>query len=271
MRPFVLVRGGGDLASGVVLRLQRIGIPVLVTELPQPLVVRRAVSFAQAVFDGECQVEEVHARLVSTGSEIETTWDDDIIPVMVSHHTDLISGHSPLVLIDARMTKQPPGTALDAAPLVIGLGPGFTAGADCHAVIETQRGHRLGRVIWEGAAAADTGVPETVAGMAAERVLRASAAGVFETVVDIGALLVKGDLIARVGELSILAPFDGLLRGLLHPTLEVTAGQKVGDLDPRGAAVDWRLVSDKALSIAGGVMEALLSRPDIRRTLWERS
>jgi xanthine dehydrogenase accessory factor len=158
---------------------------------------------------------------------------------------------------------------MEQALLAIGLGPGFQAGLDCHAVIETNRGPALGRVIWQGGAQDDTGIPERVGAYRSERVLRAPAAGVLDAVAEIGALLAEGDLVARVGVAEVRAPFHGVLRGLLHPGLEVRTGEKIGDLDPRGdPALCW-LVSDKALAVGGGVLEAILSRPALRPLLWE--
>jgi xanthine dehydrogenase accessory factor len=173
----ILVRGGGDLASGVIYRLYRAGITAIVTELPQPLVVRRLVSFAEAVYRGEFEVEGVPARRVETPLQALSLVSAGVVPVLVDPPAACRAEISPLVLIDGRLTKNPPELGMDAAQLVIGLGPGFVAGANCHAVIETNRGHMLGRVIWNGSAQADTGIPEAVARHQAERVLRAPASG----------------------------------------------------------------------------------------------
>ena len=261
----VLIRGGGDLASGVAVRLHRAGFEVLVTELPNPLVVRRTVSFAEAVFSQYVQVEEVTGRLAETYSQVSGILDQDEVAVMVDPDLAHLAEFSPLVLVDARMRKRPPETGLEIAPLVIGLGPGFTAGKDCHAVIETMRGHFLGRVIWEGAALADTGIPDSVLGKDAERVLRAPEDGVLQSYKQIGDLISEGDLIARVNGEDLRAPFDGVLRGLVHDGLQVRVGMKIGDLDPRSDPVYTRLVSDKSLAIGGAVLEAILTRPEIRR------
>lgn len=268
MSSLVLLRGGGDLASGVALRLFRAGIRFLITELAQPLLVRRTVSFGAAVFEGALTVEGVRAQRAEDWSAAEAIWQEGQIPVLVDPHLERVEGVRPLVLIDARMTKRPPETGMKAAKLVVGLGPGFAAGENCHAVVETQRGHDLGRVIWEGAARADTGVPGSIAKVGVDRVLRAPAAGRVAGHIEIGGRVKEGGLIARVGEVEVRAPFDGVLRGLIHPSVQVEEGMKIGDLDPRGDPDFVRLVSDKALAIGGGVLEAVLSRPEIRERLW---
>lgn len=255
----VLVRGGGDLASGVIIRLHRAGWQVLVTELARPLAVRRYVSFAQAIYDGESRVEDVTALRVATMDEIEAAFARNSVPVMIDPLLAVCEAFAPHVIVDGRMRKKPPETRMDAALLTIGLGPGFQAGSDCHAVIETNRGPFLGRVIWEGAAQVDTGIPEAVGEFRAERVLRAPEDGVVEPLVDIGAVLEPGAPVARVGGVTITAPFRGVLRGLVHKGLPVSAGEKIGDLDPRGDPRLCWMVSDKALAVGGGVLEAILS------------
>jgi xanthine dehydrogenase accessory factor len=278
MPALTIIRGGGDLASGVALRLHRAGLRVMITELPRPLVVRRLVSFAEAVYNEQITVEGSTACLAQTLDDSLTMIDRGIIPVLVDPQANILQTiksnlQSPipnlyLILIDARMTKRPPELGIGDAELVIGLGPGFSAGENCHAVIETNRGHSLGRVIWDGPAEADTGQPEAVAQRRAERVLRAPAAGIFTSHVHICDHLETGQLIAEVSGESILAPFTGVLRGLLHPGLEVFPGMKVGDLDARDDPRFCRLVSDKSLAIGGGVLEAILSRPRLRPFLW---
>jgi xanthine dehydrogenase accessory factor len=265
----VLIRGGGDLASGVAVRLHRAGFQILVTELPQPLVVRRLVSFAQAVYAGTIKVEEIQGTLVDSLTEAEAQLAKGQVAVMVDPQAEVLNIFQPLVLVDARMTKRPPETGLDAAPLVIGLGPGFTAGQDCHAVVETIRGHFLGRVMWQGSALKDTGVPESVMRKEGERVLRSPAAGILVAHAEIGDHLEKGQLVVEVGKEKVLAPFKGVLRGLVYPGLQVEKGMKIGDLDPRDDARYCTLVSDKALAIGGAVLEAILTRPEIRRRLVE--
>ncbi|HVN55909.1 MAG TPA: selenium-dependent molybdenum cofactor biosynthesis protein YqeB [Anaerolineaceae bacterium] len=265
----ILIRGGGDLASGVALRLARVGLRVLITELPQPLAVRRLVSFAQVVYDDEMAIEGVHAHLAANLDDAVAWMERGQVTVLVDPDGSAISACRPLVLMDARMRKRPPDTGLDAAPLVIGLGPGFTAGLDCHAVIETRRGPFLGRVIWDGPAEADTGLPDPIAQRQGERVLRAPAAGIFTADKNIGDTLSVGQQIAEVAGQPIRAPFPGMLRGLLQSGTPVSRGVKVGDIDPR---LDPRLpglVSDKALAVGGGALEAILTCAEIRRRLWE--
>lgn len=267
----ILVRGGGDLASGAVMRLHRAGWQVLVTELAQPLAVRRYVSFAQAVYAGELRIEEITARRVDSPAEVEAALAQGVVPVAVDPDLVLGATFAPQVILDGRMRKKPPETrpgAPGSLPLVIGLGPGFEAGIDCHAVVETNRGPFLGRVIWQGAAQEDTGVPEQVGSFRGERVLRAPVSGLLEAAVDIGSLLKEGDLIASVGGRPLRAPFDGVLRGLLMGGLRVTRGDKIGDIDPRSDPRLCWLVSDKALAVGGGVVEAILAWTALRPFLW---
>jgi xanthine dehydrogenase accessory factor len=267
MSIIVLLRGGGDIASGAAIRLKRAGLQVIITELAQPMAVRRMVAFAEAVYTGGITVEEIASRRVDSPREALDALAEDTIPVLVDPLAESRKVFRPAVLVDGRMTKQPPDLGMQAASLVIGLGPGFTAGVDCHAVVETNRGHALGRVIWKGSAEVDTGVPETVRARGVERVLRSPADGVLEGCVAIGAVLEEGQCIAIVNGRPVLAPFKGVLRGLLHPGLEVRAGVKIGDVDPRMETRFSRLVSDKALAVGGGVLEAILTRPDLRSSL----
>jgi xanthine dehydrogenase accessory factor len=261
----ILVRGGGDLASGVIARLHRAGWRVLVTELDAPRAVRRYVSFGQAVYDGETRVEEINARRVEDPNGAEQAFTAGIVPVMVDPRADARGWFAPHIIIDGRMRKLSGDLPLDAALLVLGLGPGFTAGVDCHAVIETNRGPFLGRVIWQGQAQADTGIPEFVGTKGAERVLRAPASGMVHALVVIGVQVRAGEAVAEVEGMMVTAPFDGVLRGLVQSGLRVAAGEKIGDLDPRGDPRLSRLISDKALAIGGGVLEAILAAPALRR------
>lgn len=262
--PLVVIRGAGDLASGVALRLHRAGFPIVMTEIEHPLAVRRTVSFAQAVFDGVCTVEEVAGRRCSIDDAIAVTMDNEIA-VVVDPAGEMLRRLRPPVVVDAIMAKRNTGTRYEDAALVVALGPGFTAGVDCHAVIETDRGHNLGRVIWQGSAAPDTGEPGELPGIGrrASRVLRAPAAGHVIGRYAIGERIVEGAELAVArntmgDEHPIIAPFAGVLRGLIHPTVTVTAGMKVGDLDPRANIAYCFTVSDKSLAIGGGVLEAIL-------------
>lgn len=264
----VLFRGGGDLASGVAVRLHRAGFKVVITELAHPRVVRRTVSFAEAVFTGQTEVEGIIAELQSDLDQIKGTLRSGIIPVLIDPDLDCLEILTPEIVVDARMRKKPPGRGKEMATLVVGLGPGFTAGENCHAVIETNRGHDLGRVLWVGAPQEDTGVPGTVGGYAIERVLRSPAAGELKSGAKIGNRVKQGEVIALVNGQAVQAPFDGVLRGLLRPGTQVEQGLKIGDVDPRDDPTLVNLVSDKSRAIGGGVLEAILSCPDLRSGLW---
>jgi xanthine dehydrogenase accessory factor len=264
----VLIRGGGDLASGVGVRLHRSGFQVVITELPEPLVVRRKVSLAEAVHEGLVQVEGVTGKLVEDFSEIKSILLSGVIPVLIDPDLKCLEVLNPDVVVDARMRKKPPREGKELASLVIGLGPGFVAGENCHAVIETNRGHNLGRVLWQGVPEQDTGIPGSVQGYSSERVLRAPVDGVLQTRIEIGDRLKKGSLVAQVGEEEVLAPFDGILRGLLRDGTAVKSGFKIGDVDPREDPNLYKLISDKSRAIGGGVLEAILACPDLRSDLW---
>ena len=260
----ILLRGGGDLASGVALRLHRAGIRVVIAELAQPLAVRRTVSFAEAVYKGAWEVEGVKARLIEAG-QLSAWGEADVIPVLIDPDADVLSQYNFPVVVDARLTKQPPMPLQADIPLHIGLGPGFSAGNNCHAVIETRRSHTLGRVIWSGTSQPDSGQPEGDP----RRVLRAPADGIFISEKKIGEHVNEGETIAMIGEQHlIISPFAGMLRGLIRNGLHVTKGLKIGDVDPRGDADLCFLASDKALAIGGGVLEAIMSMVDIRSRLF---
>ncbi len=265
--PIVLIRGGGDLATGVAARLHRAGFNLVLTEVAQPRAVRRLVALAEAVYAGEVQVEDLRCTLVQNPEEVVEAYQLGIIPILVDPDASIREDFNVIALVDARIRKRPPDLGVDVAPLVIGLGPGFTAGMDCHAVVETNRGHYMGRVIWQGSAEPDTGIPEPVSGHDVDRVLRSPANGKLENGLSLGSLVQAGDVIATVNDHQLLAPFDGALRGLVHDSLPVKIGEKVGDLDPRGDASYCYLISDKSLAVGGGVLEVLLSHPEIRQYL----
>ena len=262
----VVVKGGGDLATGVAHRLHRVGMKVIVTELAQPTVIRRAVAFASAVFEGEVTVEGVVARRVEDAAQALALLPEGIIPVVVDPQASVLRPErvegvgelKPTAVVDAIIAKRNTGTKITDAPVVVALGPGFTAGLDAHAVIETNRGHDLGRVILEGQAAPDTGIPGPVMGYASERVVRAPGKGVFRGVKAIGDRVEAGDVVARVGDQLVLAPIFGVLRGLLADGLVVKEGMKVGDVDPRGVREHCFTISDKARALGGSVLEAIL-------------
>jgi xanthine dehydrogenase accessory factor len=263
----ILVRGGGDLATGVACRLFRAGFPVLVTELPTPSLVRRSVSFGEAVYNGQITVEDLTARLVEDVYQADLAIRADQIPVVIDPDGHMIDHYLPTVLVDARMLKFNPDTNLTDAPFVIGLGPGYTTGKDCHVVVETNRGHDLGRVIWAGTAEPDTGEPGVVDGHGQSRVLRAPISGYVKPLAAIGDTLEVGQSIATIGEHTLTAPFKGVLRGLIHERVPVEPGMKIGDLDPRTRRENCFTISDKSLAIGGGVLEAVLSAPQIRPLL----
>jgi len=255
----ILLKGAGDLGTGVAWHLHRAGFPVIVTELAQPRVVRRTVAFASAVYDGTIAVEGATARRAESFDDVRGLLNDGIIPVLVDPETRAREFFKPIVLIDAVMAKRNTGTRITDAPFVPALGPGFTPGVDCHAVIETQRGHNLGRVLWDRPAEANTGVPGEVGGKSAERVLRAPCEGTLKAIRQIGDSVISGEVIARVGDANVIAPFDGILRGLVHDGLMVKAGTKIGDVDPRADRAMCFTISDKALAVGGGALEAVLA------------
>jgi len=254
----VLVRGGGDLASGVIYRLHRAGMQVMVIELAQPTVIRRAVAFATAVFEGAVEIEGVVGRRVDSVDQAVRVLQEGEIPVVVDPRGQTISQWHPDVVVDAILAKRNVGTSIKDAPTVVALGPGFVAGVDAHAVVETQRGHYLGRVLLEGSAAPNTGIPGEVMGYTVERVLRAPRSGSLLGSMQIGDHVRAGDAVAHVAGEPVGAPIDGVLRGLLADGLSVKEGMKVGDVDPRGIRDHCFTISDKALAIGGGVLEAIL-------------
>lgn len=267
MKLRVFVKGGGDLASGVIIRMARAGWIILVAELEEPLAVRRLVSFAQAVYDDETVVEDVAASKVNSSEQADFVWSLGKVAVIADPDGKSSAWFHPDVVVDARMLKQCDSVGMPDWPLMIGLGPGFTAPNNCHAVIETKRGPFLGRVIWEGSAEKDTGVPDLVEGYQGERVLRAPVSGIIQTIVEIGESIKQGDLIAEIEGETVKAAFSGVLRGLVRPGLYVQQGMKIGDMDPRDDPRLCRLVSDKALAVGGGVIEAVLSHPRSRNRL----
>ncbi len=254
----IVVRSGGDLATGVAHRLHRCGFKVLILEVPQPLVVRRAVSFAQAVIDGATTVEEVRAVKANDKDEIAAAWKKGAVPVYIDPAGDIIKELKPYAVIDATLAKRDTGMRMDMAPLTIALGPGFEAGKQVHVVIETMRGHNLGRLIFKGSALSDTGIPDPVQGHGAERVLRAPCSGSIQHVRDIGAAVKKDDVICRVNEQPVTAPFDGIVRGLIMNGRTVSQGLKIGDIDPQPALEHCYTISDKARALGGSVLEAIL-------------
>ncbi len=256
----VIIKGAGDLASGVAHRLWRSGFNLVMLELSRPLVVRRTVSFATAVYEASTVVESVEARLCPTVEKAPELFKKRIIPVLIDPGSESLAFLQPKIIVDAIMAKKNLGTSITDAELVIALGPGFTAGKDVHAVIETRRGHKLGCVIEHGSADADTGEPGEIAGYGMERLLRAPADGIFKPEKVIGETVMKGEKVALVDGKPVYAQVDGLVRGLLYSGLQVRKDMKIGDIDPRGDAVDCYSISDKARAVGGGVLEAIMNR-----------
>lgn len=254
----VYVRGAGDIATGIALRLHRAGCDVVMADVPSPTCIRRTVAFCEAIRLGEVRVEDVRAVLARDAREARGVMAAGDVAVIVDPAAGLLPEFAPDAVVDAILAKRNLGTTADMAPTVIGVGPGFTAGIDCHAAIETKRGHYLGRAIYEGSPIANTGIPGIIGGHGADRVLRAPAAGIFEPAASIGDIVRAGDVVAHVGGVPMTATIDGVLRGLLAPGVRVEPGMKSGDVDPRGESSFCDTVSDKASAVGGGVLEALL-------------
>ena len=261
----VVIRGAGDLATGIALRLHRAGYQIVMTDLPAPTSIRRTVCFSEAIRLGEMTVEDISARKAETPEEALTLAQSGVVAVLADPVGACIPTLRPGAVVDAILAKKNLGTALTDAPVVIGVGPGFTVGIDCHAAVETMRGHTLGRVIYCGSPIPNTGVPGIIGGYGAERVMRSPAAGVFEPKMEIGQMVKAGEVAAVVNGQPMLCTIDGCLRGLLQEGLTVPAGMKCGDIDPRCQQSHCFQASDKALAVGGGVLEALLHfgcRPD---------
>lgn len=246
------------MASGIVHRLNRCHMRVLITEVAAPTTVRRTVAFAEAVFEGRHTIEDVEAVRVASAEEAHRAWKNGAVPLFVDPQAKVLAAIRPEVLVDAIMAKKNTGTDKSQARLVVGVGPGFRAGGNVHAVVESNRGHNLGRVLWEGEAERDTGVPAPVAGYSEERVLRVPTQGLFKSLREIGDFVQVGESVAQVNGVPIRAQIKGMLRGLLKNGIEVEEGMKAGDIDPRGQTEYCYLISDKARAIAGGVLEAIL-------------
>jgi len=254
----VVVKGGGDLGTGVAHRLHRAGKRIIVTELSRPLVIRRTVAFATAIYSGVAEVEGVRARRVDSLEEASAAHEKGEVAVLIDPQARLVTRWEPEVVVDAIIAKRNTGTKITDAPLVIGLGPGFEAGLDVHAVVETARGHNLGRVILSGGAEPDTGVPGEVAGYTSQRVLRAPSDGTFQAVRSIGDRVEPGAVVGHVNSQPVRAAIGGVLRGIIADGVEVVEGMKLGDVDPRGVVEYCFTISDKARAIGGGVLEAIL-------------
>ena len=258
MNKTVIIRGGGDLATGTISCLHQCGYQVLVLEIAKPTAIRRSVAFSEAMYDGETEVEGIKARKITQFSEAEACWQDGVIPIICDEKAEAVKAVPHFAFVDAAIAKRNLGTTIDMADYVIGLGPGFTAGVDVDVVIETKRGHRLGRLIREGQAIANTGIPGIIGGYGKERVIHSENAGVFHGIAHIGDLVKKGDLIAKVDDAPVYATLDGVLRGILRDGLPVPEHFKIADIDPRlSERENCFTISDKASAIAGGVLRAI--------------
>lgn len=254
----IWVRGAGDIATGVACRLVRSGYRVVMTDLEQPTSIRRTICFSEAIYAGAAIVEEIAARFAQDADQAREILDRGEVAVLADAAGAVAKQLVPDALVDAILAKRNVGTKKTDAPIVVALGPGFTAGEDCHAVVETMRGHTLGRVYYEGSAMKNTGVPGDIGGFTIERLLRAPCAGVFRGAKRIGDCVEQGEVCAYVNDEPIKANIRGVLRGILPDGIEVPAGMKSGDVDPRCEVSHCYLVSDKALAVAGGVLEAVL-------------
>ena len=254
----VLIKGAGDLATGTAVRLARAGFRVVMTDLAQPTAVRRTVAFSQCLYDGAATVEGLTARRAESPAEAEDILAAGAIPVLADPAANILKELPFDAVVDAILAKRNLGTRITDAPIVLALGPGFTAGVDCHGVVETKRGHDLGRLILEGSAIPNTGVPGDIGGFTEERIIRAPADGLFEPLAAIGDRVEKGAPVARVAGAVVCARLTGVVRGMLPAGLAVKQGMKAGDIDPRCEARHCFTVSDKARAIGGGVLEGLL-------------
>lgn len=261
MKESIVVRGGGDLATGTIHRLWSAGFPVIVLETEHPAAIRRQVALSEAVYQGEMTVEGMIGVRIRDTEEIMRVHREEKIPVLVDPEGKSISRICPEVVVDAILAKKNLGTSRDMAPLTIALGPGFCAGRDVDAVIETRRGHNLGRVIWQGEAEANTGIPGNIGGFTRERVIHAPAAGRIKNIRRIGDLVTRGEKIAEIEgdrKTDVRASIDGIIRGLIRDGYPVTQGFKIADIDPRVEELkNCFTISDKARCIAGSVLEVV--------------
>ena len=263
MENLIIVRGGGDLATGTIYKLHQCGFPVLVLETEKPSAIRRNVAFCEAVYQGSQTVEGTTCTLAHSPEEAVHCLRAGRLPMLIDPAGDCISEFQPLAVVDAILAKENLGTRRDMAPITVGLGPGFEAGADVDAVVETKRGHNLGRVLYSGSAAPNTGIPGIIGGYGKERVIHSPAAGILRNLARITDTVTKGQTIALVetaeGQVPVQATLTGLLRGLLRDGYPVPKGFKIADIDPRMEQYgNCFTISDKARCIAGGVLEAIL-------------
>lgn len=256
----VLIKGAGDIASGIAFRLKNSGFTVVMTETAVPTTVRRTVAFSRAVYEGSCNVEGMEAELCENMEDITDCIERGVIPVIIDEEAKIMDELKPDIIVDAILAKKNLGTEIDQAPLVIGVGPGFTAGVDCHYVVETKRGHYLGRVIEYGSAIPNTGVPGEIGGYSTERIIRAQAEGIFVPIRSIGDTVKEGEVVAESGGVEIHAQMPGIIRGMLQEGVPVKPGMKCGDIDARCEYEYCFEISDKALAVGGGVLEAVMRK-----------
>ena len=266
----IWVRGAGDIATGVAFRLYKSGFSVVMSDLPIPTSIRRTICFSEAIINGTTRVEDVTAVLAKDAEAAKAVLADGNIAMLADPDGTEAKKLKPVAVIDAILAKKNLGTKIGDASVVVGVGPGFTAGTDCHAVVETMRGHTLGRVYYEGSAMPDTRVPGNIGGFTLERILRAPCAGTFRGVKKIGDLVIKGETCAYVDDKPVVSSLSGVLRGILPDGLAVYKGMKSGDVDPRCELSHCYTVSDKALAVGGGVLEAILHLQTKEGYEWKR-
>ncbi len=259
MKNLVVVRGAGDIASGVIQKLHRCGFPVVALEVEKPSFIRRRVCFGEAIYDGTMEIEGSRARHARDREEAVEICREGDIAVLIDPQGRSIDELKPMVVVDAILAKKNYGTSRSLAPITIGLGPGFEAGVDVDIAVETMRGHDLGRLIFQGKPLENTGIPGVVGGYGRERVIYSGVEGVIENRKSIGDIVERGDIIATIGEMEVRAPLGGVIRGLIRDSYRVKKGLKIGDIDPRREQVEnCFTISDKARNIGGAVLEAIL-------------
>lgn len=254
----ILIKGAGDIATGIAVRLKNAGMQVVMTEIAIPTTVRRSVAFSRAVYEGSAVVENITAKLVLDFAQIPAVLQQDEIPVLIDPRCEVLKSIHFDAVVDSILAKKNLSTDPTQALVVIGVGPGFSVPQDCHCVIETQRGHDLGRCIYQGCAAKNTGIPGEIGGYTVERLLRAPCDGIFHPILAIGDIVKAGQTVALVDDQPVTAQIDGIVRGLLQDNVPVKSGMKSGDIDPRGCYEHCFTVSDKARAVGGGVLEAIL-------------
>ena len=254
----ILIKGAGDIATGIAVRLKNAGMQVVMTEIAIPTTVRRSVAFSRAVYEGSAVVENITAKLVLDFAQIPAILQRDEIPVLIDPRCEVLKSIHFDAVVDSILAKKNLSTDPTQAPVVIGVGPGFSVPQDCHCVIETQRGHDLGRCVYQGCAAKNTGIPGEIGGYTVERLLRAPCDGIFHPILAIGDIVKAGQTVAMVDDQPVTAQINGIVRGLLQDNVPVKSGMKSGDIDPRGCYEHCFTVSDKARAVGGGVLEAIL-------------